>query len=198
MGTVSGSQPYPWPYHGALVPRQTALLACLDPQWRIGRPQDRESDERLVQLSRTVRSAGGLVVAITATTSHTGRTFLNAGTKIETTVLKDMEPDVKVKATGTSGFLGSPLDRELRNRKCVDLLVAGWGLEGPVHSTLRAANDRGFECLLVADASTSVDTTLAFAADQMVCFSGGIFGAIARTSDVLAAYGRGQTDGSIQ
>jgi nicotinamidase-related amidase len=152
----------------------------------------------LVQLSQTIRNAGGLVVAITAATSRSGRVVRQSGSGDGITVLGEVKPDVKVEATGTSAFHGSPLDQELRTRNCVDLIVAGWGLEGPVHSTLRAANDRGFECLLVADASTSLDPSLAFAADQMVCFSGGIFGAIARTSDVMAGYGCGQREGTTE
>jgi nicotinamidase-related amidase len=50
---------------------------------------------------------------------------------------------------------------------------------------MRAANDRGYECLLVADACTSLAPELAFNACEMVRFSGGIFGAFADTADVI-------------
>jgi hypothetical protein len=185
--TVEGSRPYAWPFHGALVPEQTALVACLDPYWRIGRLEDEDSDRRLVQLENVVRNAGGLVVAVTAAGPRmSGR---NGSKRPDPRGLPDgFNPHVRIEASGTSAFLGSGLDQELRRRDCFDLILAGWGLEGPVHSTLRAANDRGFECLLIADASTSLDPSLAFAADQMVCFSGGIFGAIATSSDVVTAY----------
>ena len=185
--TVEGSRPYAWPFHGALVPEQTALVACLDPHWRIGRPEDEESDRRLVELNRVVRNAGGLVVAITAARPRSPACPRTEGFA-ERGLPDGLTPHVLIEASGTSAFLGSRLDQELRNHNCSDLIIAGWGLEGPVHSTLRAANDRGFECLLIADASTSLDPSLAFAADQMVCFSGGIFGAIATSSDVVATY----------
>jgi nicotinamidase-related amidase len=186
--TVEGSRPYPWPFHGALVPEQTALVACLDPRWRSGRSEDEDSDRRLVRLHSVVRSAGGFVVAITAAASPRSPVRSRSEGFAQRGLPDGLEPHVLIEASGTSAFLGSRLDQELRNHNCSDLIIAGWGLEGPVHSTLRAANDRGFECLLIADASTSLDPSLAFAADQMVCFSGGIFGAIATSSDVVAAY----------
>jgi nicotinamidase-related amidase len=193
-GTVSGSRPYSWPYHGALVPEQTALVALVDPRWRIKPTQGRENDERLVQLATGIHGAGGFVVAITVAASPP----VHDGLGSESTAVLDLEADVEIEAVGTSGFQGSRLDHELRTRNLTDLILAGWGLEGPVHSTLRAANDRGYECLLVSDASTTLDPSLTFAADQMVCFSGGIFGAVAQTSDVIAAFGRGQTEGRTQ
>jgi len=75
----------------------------------------------------------------------------------------------------------------LRAAGATHLLVAGHGLEGPVHSTLRSANDRGYECLLVIDACSPLDPGLAGAARSMVEMSGGIFGAVGTTADVLAA-----------
>jgi nicotinamidase-related amidase len=51
---------------------------------------------------------------------------------------------------------------------------------------MRAANDRGYECLLVSDASTPLDDELVDASYSMVGFSGGIFGAVATTAEVLA------------
>jgi biuret amidohydrolase len=96
-----------------------------------------------------------------------------------------LDAEVEVEAAGTSAFHGSPLDALLHAGGHTDLLIAGWGLEGPVHSTMRAANDRGYECLLVPDACTSLAPELAFSACEMVRFSGGIFGAFADGADVI-------------
>jgi nicotinamidase-related amidase len=95
---------------------------------------------------------------------------------------------IGLEAAGSSAFYESRLDDVLRRADRVDLLVAGWGLEGPVHSTLRAANDRGYECLLVADASTAIGDELVEASCSMVRFSGGIFGAYASTDEVLELF----------
>jgi nicotinamidase-related amidase len=100
-----------------------------------------------------------------------------------------LEPDASIEAGATNGFYSSRLDDVLRAQGCSDIVVAGWGLEGPVHSTLRAGNDRGYECLLVADASTPLDPDLIFGSCEMVRFSGGIFGAFADTADVVTAFG---------
>jgi nicotinamidase-related amidase len=94
---------------------------------------------------------------------------------------------VSVTAAGIDAFYGGPLGAVLRRDGRNHLLVAGHGLEGPVHSTLRSANDRGFECLLVADASSPLTRDCAGAASSTVCMSGGIFGAVGDAGEVLAA-----------
>jgi nicotinamidase-related amidase len=95
--------------------------------------------------------------------------------------------DELVVAPAVDGFHGTPLDQILRAAGRTDLLLAGWGLEGPVHSTLRSANDRGYECLLVSDSCASTEPHLAANALDMVRHSGGIFGAFADTPMVLSA-----------
>ena len=92
-------------------------------------------------------------------------------------------------AQGLDGFWGGPLDAMLRSTGCRDLLLTGLGLEAPVHSMLRAANDRGYECLLVLDACAALDPDLRPAAASMVCMSGGIFGAVGTAGAVLDAIG---------
>jgi len=57
-----------------------------------------------------------------------------------------------------------------------------------VHTTLREANDRGFECLLVTDACAALDKEVHNAAVKSVQLSGGIFGATADTRSLLAAF----------
>lgn len=54
-----------------------------------------------------------------------------------------------------------------------------------VHTTLREANDRGFDCLLVEDACAASQEKLHIAAVEMVKTEGGIFGATAIVEDVV-------------
>jgi nicotinamidase-related amidase len=192
------AQPYMWPYHGSLDPARTALVACVDRRWRAPVPDSDERDSRLGQIARAVRASGGFVVALTATTGPpVGRrpAFSIApetalpGTVLPGAVSAVLGADAAVEAGATNGFYSSRLDDVLRANGRTDIIVAGWGLEGPVHSTLRAGNDRGYECLLVADASTPLDPDLVFGSCEMVRFSGGIFGAFAATADVVAAFG---------
>ena len=95
-----------------------------------------------------------------------------------------------VTAAGIDAFYGSPLDPVLRSRRTDLLLLVGLGLETTVHSTMRSANDRGFECLLVVDACAPLDPDAVPNAVSMVEMSGGIFGAVGLTDPVLAALAR--------
>jgi nicotinamidase-related amidase len=56
-----------------------------------------------------------------------------------------------------------------------------------VHSTLRSANDRGYECLTIADACLAADTETQRGAISSIEMSGGIFGAVGSTDAVIAA-----------
>jgi hypothetical protein len=185
-GVVASATPYPWPFHGRLDPTRTALVACLDRQWRQDGTASDERDARLVSLADALGRWGALVVGVVSLPVRRG---LRTGTRPIGSADPPIRCAVTVVAGATSGFFGSELDDVLRASGRTDLVLAGWGLEGPVHSTLRAANDRGFECLLVADASTPIDEELVHASTEMVRFSGGIFGAYATTNDVLAALG---------
>ena len=92
-----------------------------------------------------------------------------------------------VTAAGIDAFFGGPLDAVLRSRGTDHLLLVGLGLESTVHSTMRSANDRGYECLLVVDACAPLDPAALPHAVSMVEMSGGIFGAVGLTEPVLAA-----------
>ena len=61
---------------------------------------------------------------------------------------------------------------------------------GCVHCTLREANDRGFECLLVADACASGDVEAHRAAVHMTTVEDGVFGAVAEADAVVSALAR--------
>jgi nicotinamidase-related amidase len=67
------------------------------------------------------------------------------------------------------------------------LLICGVTTEVCVHSTLREAVDRGYECVLISNACGSAYPELHDAALQMVAVEGGIFGRVADTQTVLAA-----------
>jgi biuret amidohydrolase len=172
---------YPWPWHGAPDPARCALVACRDPSWRVDGAAADAADRRLALVAGVVSAAGGAVIAVGVPDAVVPVGDLPAGTTV-------------VRSHGVDGFYGSALDAVLRRSRVADLVVCGWGLEGPVHSTMRSANDRGFECLLVPDASTAVDPDLVEPACSMVEMSGGIFGGHAGAAAVVALFG-GDTDG---
>lgn len=172
---VAGTEPYPWPFDGDLAPSHLALvLTGWDDGWSSRAADAATAQAACLELAVAVDAYGGLVVAL----SH--------GTGVDPSTGPALPVDaVAVGAAGIDGFHGSSLDAVLRRAGRTHLLVAGLGLEGPVHSTLRSANDRGYECLLVTDASAALVPELAAASAHTVTMSGGIFGAIGTVAAVL-------------
>jgi biuret amidohydrolase len=188
--TTVDSTPYPWPYHGRLDPARSVLVACLDRWWRTPGDGSDEADARLGELAAALASTGVTVVAVTATPVRRWGAH-GPGGRVPTAGSPGglpVEADVIVEAGGTSAFFESPLDGLLRRSGRTDVIIAGWGLEGPVHSTMRSANDRGYECLLASDASVASDPDLREPACSMIRLSGGIFGAYTDTETICAAF----------
>lgn len=187
---VSRTTPYPWPYDGDLDGRGTALVV-LAPGASAGASP--EVAAAIGSLARAVQGNGGpVVVATTRLPARIGQPGPAAGslTPLDLLDLLDGEaPNRVVDAGGLDAFYASDLDLVLRTSGIRRLLLVGCGLETAVHSTLRDANDRGYECLLVLDACFAVDPSLTPASVSMIEMSGGIFGAVGLTADVLDAMG---------
>jgi len=56
-----------------------------------------------------------------------------------------------------------------------------------VHTTMRDANDRGYECLILADCTAATDQGNHLAALKMVTMQGGVFGAVGTSTAVIEA-----------
>lgn len=87
---------------------------------------------------------------------------------------------------GRGAFAHTDFELLLRLKGVKNLIIAGVTTDVCVHTTMREANDRGFDCLLVEDACAASEKHLHDAAVQMVRTEGGIFGATALTADILA------------
>ena len=66
-----------------------------------------------------------------------------------------------------------------------NLIIAGVTTDVCVHTTMREANDRGFDCLLVEDGCAASEKLLHDAAVEMIKTEGGIFGATTQVSHIL-------------
>jgi biuret amidohydrolase len=95
--------------------------------------------------------------------------------------------DVIVDKTANGAFTYTDLEHILRARGISHLLFTGCTTDVCVHSTLREACDRNFQCCLIEDACASGDAYAHAAAVHMVTVEDGIFGTVANTEDAVAA-----------
>lgn len=95
--------------------------------------------------------------------------------------------DIVLRKPGKGAFHATALDSILQNRGIRHLLVGGVTTEVCVQSTLREANDRGYDCLLVHDCAASYFPHFHDAVVEMVVAQGGIVGWAAPLSAVQAA-----------
>ena len=86
---------------------------------------------------------------------------------------------------GKGAFYNTPLQEILQEHKVTHLLIAGVTTEVCVQTTMREANDRGYECLLVEDATESYFPDFKQATLDMLVAQGAIVGWTADTDAVL-------------
>jgi nicotinamidase-related amidase len=103
--------------------------------------------------------------------------------------LAPVEGEFVIEKPGKGSFYATPLAEILADLGTRQLLVAGVTTEVCVQTTMREANDRGFECLLVEDATESYFAEFKAATLAMVRAQGAIVGWTADTDRVLEAIG---------
>jgi nicotinamidase-related amidase len=92
-----------------------------------------------------------------------------------------------VEKPGKGAFFATGLDALLGERQVTHLAIAGVTTEVCVQTTMREANDRGYECVLVEDATESYFPGFKAATLDMVRAQGAIVGWTATVDEVLAA-----------
>jgi len=99
--------------------------------------------------------------------------------------LMPLESDIIVDKTANGAFYQTDLEMVLKAQGITHLLFCGITTDVCVHTTLREAADRKFQCLLVADACASGDSYAHAAAIHMVTVEDGVFGVVANACDVV-------------
>jgi nicotinamidase-related amidase len=101
--------------------------------------------------------------------------------------LAPLSSEPVVDKPGKGAFHATDLEAMLRNRGIAQLVVCGVTTEVCVNTTVREANDRGFDCLVLEDCVASYFDAFQQAGLEMIKAQGGIFGWVARSPTLLDA-----------
>lgn len=171
---VAGSRPYSWPYDGRLAATDFAFVVVTGSSAGQSGQPPLDLVNRCAAFAQTVRDFGGTVIWVACSGSDipTGRS----------------EADITAVSPTSNGMIGGELELILRSQGIDRFALAGWPLEIAVHSTLRRANDLGYECLLLEDLCVPLDPELQPSAISQILMSGGIFGAVGDSASLAAAF----------
>ena len=106
-------------------------------------------------------------------------------------IIPELEPlpgENIIAKPGKGAFFNTNLETLLKQEKITHLIITGVTTEVCVQTTMREANDRGYECLLVEDATESYFPEFKQSTIEMIRAQGGIVGWTATSQAVLQGF----------
>jgi nicotinamidase-related amidase len=176
MNRFVNASPYPWPFDGNLRPDNTALV--------------------VIDMQTDFCGHGGYVDKMGYDLSGIGddgpcgRILVRGEPGWE--IISELAPlpgEIVIDKPGKGSFCATDLELILRTRGIVNLVLTGITTDVCVHTTMREANDRGFECTVLADCCGATDPGNHQAALHMITMQGGVFGAVSDSNALLTTLG---------